>query len=101
MSLETLDTKHFGEVELSAESIANTIRDLKADIAKSKRLAERSWVGEGRTQYDNLSYVVDQQIQDVSDEFWDVYESLIEAQETYLEADHELSTAIASGEKVS
>ena len=101
MSLTKLDTTNFGDVEIAMRDIAQTVGDLRAQLTTSKTLALLNGVGEGRTGFENLFLVIDQQMTDISDEFWEMYEELIEIEGAYLEADQELATQIASGEQLS
>lgn len=98
MALTKLDTEHFSDVELAAETIANNVENLKTLMSKSKTLAMQNWIGDGRNEFSNLCYAVEQQMKDISDEFWSIYDALVEAEGVFLTADQELATAISSGE---
>lgn len=92
MTLEKLNTEHFSDVELAAESIAKDVREMKANIARAKTLAAANWVGEGRAGFNALAVAVEWQIKDIADEFWKLYEKLIEIEGAFMEADQQLGT---------
>lgn len=96
MAINKLDTTNFSNVELAAEAIAQEVGDLRASLKLSRTLALMHWVGEGRTGFENLFYVIDQQMKDISDEFWDMYSALVEIETSYMEADQAIATQINS-----
>lgn len=98
MSPTRIDTSNFSDAEVAIREIAQTVGDLCAQLALSRTLALANWVGEGRTGFENLAYVIDQQMTDISDEFWEMFEELVEVEGCYLETDQELATQMASGE---
>ena len=98
MALTRLDTEHFSDVEVAAREIANDVENLKTLIATSKSIAMQNWVGGGRDEFSNLCDAVERQMKDSSEEFWSVYDALVDAEGVFLTADQELATAISSNE---
>lgn len=96
MTLVTVNTEHFSDVEVAARNIANDVQSLQTLISASRDLAGAHWHGEGRNEFDNLSRIIQQLMKDISDEFWDVYETLVDAEGAFLEADQEVATKIDS-----
>lgn len=96
MALKTVNTEHFSDVEVAARELANQIEDIKSTITTANALVQSSWVGRGADAYGDLSYVIEQQVKDVSEEFWDVYDALVDAEKAFLEADQKQATSIAS-----
>lgn len=94
MAIKSLNTSSFSDVELAAKAAAETVGDLKALLSSSKVAATRNWVGDGREAFNNLFYVVDQQMKDISEEFWAMYDALVEIEGTYIEADQAIATEI-------
>ena len=94
MALTRVDTEHFSDVEVAARSIAQSVSDLKTIVASSRSRLGGNWDGEGRREFDNLSYVIERQMKDISDEFWDVYETLVDAEGAFLEADQAVATEV-------
>lgn len=95
-ALEKVNTAHFSDVELAAKSLAEDVREIKAKILEANETVMWTWEGEGADAYDDFSFVVGQLIKDVSDEFWDVYEALVNAEGIFLGEDQSLATDIAS-----
>ncbi len=96
MALTKVDTEHFSDVEVAARELANQIEDIKSTIKTANATVQSFWRGRGADAYGDLSYVIEQQVKDVSDEVWDVYEALVDAEGAFLEADQALATEIAS-----
>ena len=96
MALQKVSTEHFSDVEVAARELANQIEDIKSTITTANAYVQSCWQGRGADAYGDLSYVIEQQVKDVSEEFWDVYEALVDAETTFLEADQGLATEIAS-----
>lgn len=98
--LTTLNTEHFSDVELAAQSIAQSVESLQSDLASVKVALDTCWVGKGRQEFNNLYKVIEFQLKDISKEFWVIYDTLCDAEVSYLEADQELATQINSGEEL-
>lgn len=96
MALVTLNTEHFSDVEVAAREIANNVQDLKLLISKSRLQVVKHWSGKGRDEFENLSYVIQQQMKDISDEFWTVYETLVDAEGAFMETDDAVATEFES-----
>lgn len=96
MMINKLDTTNFSDAELAAKAAAEAVGNLQALLISSKTVATRNWVGEGREAFNSLFYVIEQQMKDISDEFWAMYEALIGAEGVYLEADQAVATYINS-----
>lgn len=101
MALTKVDTKHFSDVELAAQAIAQEVEGLRSRMSTARTVALMNWVGKGRTGFEDLYYVVDRQMKDISEEFWAIYDALCDAEGKFLEADQEIATQISSGEAFS
>lgn len=101
MTLTKVDTKHFSDVELAAQAIAQDVESLRSRMSTARTVALMNWVGKGRTGFEDLYYVIDRQMKDISEEFWAIYDALCDAEGTFLEADQEIATQISSGEAFS
>ena len=97
MGLTTVNTEHFSDVELAAKAVAEQIEDLQLNLSKAKAVAQANWIGDGATEFANLYSAINQQMKDISEDFWDVYETLVDIEGEFLEADQSLATDIASG----
>lgn len=97
--LTKLDTEHFSDVELAAKEVATQVEHLQSRLSAVKAKVDTAWVGNGRQEFNNLYKVVGYQLKDISKEFWTIYDTLVDAEGVYLEADQELATEIASDEQ--
>lgn len=50
-----------------------------------------SWYGEGRTEFEKDYSTVYQQLSDISDIMYDLYDALVDADATYVQTDEELA----------
>ena len=50
-----------------------------------------SWYGEGRTEFEKDYSTVYQQLSDISDIMYDLYDALVDADATYIQTDEELA----------
>lgn len=98
MALTTVDTQDFSDVELRFKELANVVEGLKTDLDYACSKAKSHWTGEGYEAFLNLTSAVTMEMSDISDEFWEAYEALCEAEGLYLEADMDIGTQLASGE---
>ena len=96
MALQKLDTEHFSDAEKSAQHIADKVADIKALMQTCTTCACYNWIGKGRQSFNSLHNVVRMQMQDISDEFYELAEALINAESAYLEGDQEIGTNIRS-----
>lgn len=92
MALTYVNTERFSDVEVAARNIAESVEELKSLISRSREIATQHWAGDGCKEFMDLSIVIQQQMKDISDEFWTVYESLIDTENAFLEADNGIST---------
>lgn len=92
MTLTRVNTEHFSDVELAAKAIAEDVRSLQSDLALSRQLVLQNWAGEGRAGFMDLSIAVEWQIKDIADEFWKMYEKVIEIETAFMEGDQGLAT---------
>lgn len=96
MALTTVDTENFSDVEQKFQSLAQVVEGLKTDLDRTCAKAERYWTGEGYEAFKNLTVAVKMEMADISEEFWEAYEALCEAEGLYLEADMDIGTQIES-----
>jgi hypothetical protein len=97
---ECLSTKDFDRAELAAKHAAEKVRDLKLKIQTADFAASQRWLGKGHQEFKKFAYTIEIQLKDISDEFWDFYEELIEVHDAYLTADEEAATAVNSAKQV-
>lgn len=95
-NIKSLNTEHFGQAELDARALAGNVSDLRNDMNACKNALLSNWFGEGRTAFEKCYALVAQQLGDISDEVYALYDALCDAEAAYLEADQSAATDIAS-----
>lgn len=99
---DSLDTKSFAQAETDAQKIAQQVNTLKDRVLLTTANVGIGWLGKGHSEYDTLAKTIEMQIKDISKEFIEFAEALIEAETKYIEGDREAATrinSIANGEE--
>lgn len=89
-----LDTKKMSSAAEQCKKLAEKMRDLRSDLEKTKNDLLFSWAGYGRNEFEKQYRILNQQFSDIIEDTWDMYEKLIAAEESYIEADVEAQKAI-------
>lgn len=84
---------------LDTEKFANTISTLKKSIAEYNDIKNEikvttdtlfeDWIGEGKTQFQKDYATLFRQLTDIADIMYELYDTLVEAEATYIKADEE------------
>ncbi len=93
-SIQSLKTEKFGQAEVDARNLAEQIGNLKSELDNCKNALLANWVGSGRSSFKSTYDVIARNINDISEEVWDLFDSLCNAEEAYIEADQGIATAI-------
>jgi len=56
-----------------------------------------SWHGEGKTEFEKDYSTIYQQLTDISDIMYDLYDSLVDADSTYVQTDEDISKSLTMG----
>lgn len=94
-NIDSLKTEKFGQAELDVRDLANKVGDLKAELDTCKNALLANWVGDGRASFKSCYDVIAGNINDISEEVWDLYDSLCNAEEAYIEADRDIASSIS------
>lgn len=95
-SIDSLKTENFGQAEIDARNLATRMSDLKADLNTCKNALLANWVGDGRASFEAYFYALTREFDDISEEMWDLFDSLCDAESAYIEADNDVATSIES-----
>lgn len=82
-----LDTSGMSKVADQCKQLAERMRSLKDDLVSAKDALLWTWVGEGRNEYEKQFRLLVQQFSDIIGDTWNMYEKLLSAEESYLQAD--------------
>lgn len=84
-----LDTKKFSEVVDIFNKEIETYNDIKSDVEKITNALFKDWQGKGKTQFEKDYTTIYQQLTDIADIMYELYNALIDAQAAYIQADEE------------
>lgn len=82
-----LDTKEMTEAIEKCKTLVEKMKTLRSDLEKEKDALMFTWVGYGRNEFEKQFRILNQQFSDMIDDTWDMYENLITANESYIQAD--------------
>ena len=82
-----LDTKEMTEAIKKCKTLVEKMKELRSDLEKEKDALMFTWVGYGRNEFEKQFRILNQQFSDMIDDTWDMYENLITANESYIQAD--------------
>lgn len=86
-----LDTKSFETIIDESRELAEQLRTLKYDLDEAKNTLMWSWEGEARNTFEKKYRLLSQQLGDLKDDTWTIYEDIIAAEEAYIQADTNLA----------
>ena len=84
-----LDTSSFAESASNAKKLAE---NLESAMAKSDRAINElyfTWAGKGRNEFEKKYKIFEQQVIDIKNGLWDLYEDIVTAEEEYIKLDCE------------
>ena len=82
-----LDTTNFSSVAHHCQDLANKMRQLKQDLDNGKVEVLTSWEGKGSKAFQKKYHFLIQQLGDVTDELFDIAESIWNAEDSYIQTD--------------
>ena len=84
-----LDTNKFSEVVAIFKKEIETYNDIKSDVEKTTNALFLNWQGKGKTQFEKDYTTIFQQLTDIADIMYELYNALIDAQAAYIQADED------------
>lgn len=96
MALVKVDT---AEIEKTAMDFRNSIRCFENYRLQMEFVGSRlmdTWRGIGRNQFETQYTILKRQLKDISEELYDIYDSLLEAENFYVKNDNEYAKALKS-----
>ncbi|VYT85937.1 hypothetical protein [Clostridium tertium] len=89
-----LDTSELKEASKQIRTMIEELTNSKNDIETATTQLLSTWVGESRNAFENKYTVLNRAIIDIEETLYDFYDSLVESEAAYIEADREVSRAI-------
>ena len=90
----SLDTSSFADSAKAAKKLAETLEDAIADADKAINSLYDIWVGKGRNEFEKKYKIFEQQVADIKNGLWDLYEDIVAAEEAYIQADTDAAKAM-------
>lgn len=91
MAVTYLETQKFTDAVNAFKNAVKTYNEIKAGVERTTTQLFLNWQGEGRTQFEKDYQLIFQQLTDIGDVMYGLYDALIEAQATYVKTDEEIS----------
>lgn len=98
--VQHVDTDLMYDAQKAFVTAYDRFHDCKDDITRIIDNALTNWEGQGRDAFEKDYKTLVAQLQDLEDVLMDLRDGIIEAEQTYIEVDAELSKKIASGKKL-
>lgn len=89
-----LDTGYMDQAAKDCDDLANLMRDLKLVLYQERDSLMEKWKGDGANAFSKKFQVLCQQFGDLTDELHALSESILTAEESYIEADVQGAKAI-------
>lgn len=84
-----LDTKKFDSTIASFKSGIEEYNSITSDVEKITTTLFGSWQGKGKTRFEKGYTTIFQQLTDIADIMYELYDALIDAEAAYIQADEE------------
>lgn len=91
MGVKYLETQKFTDTVNTFKEGVNTYNNIKLSVERTTTSLLLTWKGEGRTQFEKDYQLIFRQLTDIGDVLYELYDSLIDAQASYVKTDEELS----------
>ena len=82
-----LDTSSFAEAAKATKELAESLGSAISEADKAINSLYDIWAGKGRDAFEKKYKIFEQQVADIKNGLWDLYEDLVSAEEAYIQAD--------------
>jgi len=89
--VEFLETQKLLDATSTIDGCLKEYREIIRKISNTTNDLLGSWEGEGKTEFEKDYNTVYQQLSDISDIMYDLYDALVDADATYVQTDEELA----------
>lgn len=89
-----LDTSAFTKSAEAAKNLAETLEGAIAKADKAINDLYDVWAGKGRNEFEKKYKIFEQQVADIKNGLWDLYEDIVAAEEGYIQADTDAAKAM-------
>ena len=95
MSVKSLDTSGFAEAE---QATSDAITAFNSTLKKMQSVTNTildSWIGKGRKEFATQVTLINSKLGDISDELYDLYDAIVQAEKTYIDADQAIAKELS------
>lgn len=92
-----LNTKKFESTIAAFKSGIEDYNGIKSDVEKTTNALFNDWQGKGKSQFEKDYTTIYQQLTDIADIMYELYEALIDAEAAYIQADEEAAKMLTIG----
>ena len=89
-----LDTSSFSNAANSAKKLAEKLEDAILDCDKAIDKLYFDWSGKTRNEFEKKYHIFESQVSDIKNGLWELYEDIVAAEESYIQADTDAAKAI-------
>lgn len=82
-----LDTSRFADCANSAKTLAEKLEDAILDCDRAIDSLYIDWMGKTRNEFEKKYKIFEQQVADIKNGLWELYEDIVSAEESYTQAD--------------
>lgn len=84
-----LDTNKFSSAISTFKSGIEEYNTIKNGVERTSNSLFANWAGKGKTQFEKDYTTIYQQLADIADILYELYDALVDAQSVYIQADEE------------
>lgn len=93
--VQTLDTSGLIQLESTIKKAIPEFQQLENRIRGTSNRLLNSWIGKGKVEYETQAELVFTKINDISEELTDLYNMVVSAEKTYIDADQAAAKAFS------
>lgn len=93
-NFEFLDSQELSDAANELDACISKYNDIVRQAVRSTDVLLALWSGEGRTAFEKDYNTIYRQLSDISDIMYDLYDSLVDADATYVQTDEDIAKGL-------
>lgn len=89
-----LDTSSFSDAANSAKKLAENLENAMLNCDNAINSLYWDWSGKARNEFEKKYKIFESQVTDIKNGLWDLYEDIVAAEESYIQADTDAAKAM-------
>lgn len=90
-NVEHIDTWKFSDAVTAFDKGVVEYNDIKKDVKNATTTLFTKWQGEGKKQFEKDYNTIFQQLTDIADILYELYDEIVDAQAAYVQTDEEMA----------